>query len=228
MSIFKFALVRNARNLTSITVICIIPVVLVFIPTLWTGIWQHGFYLYALQIMAGSFILARGILNDRVDKTIYRILSAPISIYNYLMQNLLAYLLPLLVQIVVVVTIGALMYGWGVIFSFALILCYTIFAIASVSLSFAWNCLFRNKHSNISAFVMLTTLVGFIGGFWFPVALLPDYIRFFGMLFPAYWVSNSIYNLGAYGLTREYWLSLMAMLLFSAVYLLYGGKRRIV
>jgi len=228
VSIFKFALVRNARNRTSLIVICIIPVVLLFIPALWEGAWQQGFYLYALQIMIGSFMLARGILNDRIDKMIYRILSGPISMYNYLIQNLLAYLLPLLVQIVVVVTIGALLYGWNVIFSFALILCYTVFAIASVAMSFAWSCLFKDKYANISAFVLLTTLVGFIGGFWLPVALLPDYVRFLGMLFPAYWVSSGIYKLSTYGLAMEYWLSLVAMLLFSAVYLLYGGKRRII
>lgn len=228
MSIFKFALVRNSRNLTSLIVICVIPIVLMLIPAFWTGAWHQGFYLYALQIMVGSFMLARGILNDRIDKTIYRILSTPISMYNYLIQNLLAYLLPLFVQIVLVVSIGTLLYDWDTAFSFALILCYTVFAIASVSMSFAWCCLFRNKHSNVSAFAILTTLVGFIGGFWFPINLLPEYIRFLGMLFPAYWVSNGINALGIYGLNGEYWLSLTAMLLFSAVYLLYGGKRRII
>ena len=228
MSIFKFALLRNARNITSLTVICVFPLVLLLIRPLWIGEWQQGFYLIAMQIMVGSFILARGILDDRIDKTIYRILSAPISMYDYLMQNLLAYLLPLFVQILAIVIIGAMLYGWELGFSLALILCYTIFAIASVAMSFAWSCLFKNKYSNFAAFVMLATLVGFIGGFWFPVFLLPDYMRFVGMLFPAYWVSNGIYNLGEYGPAGEYWLSLIAMLLFSAVYLLFGGKRRII
>lgn len=228
MSIFKFALLRNVRNRTTLIVICIIPVVMMFIPALWIGDWQQGFYLYALQIMVGSFILARGILDDRIDKTVYRILSTPISMYNYLIQNLFAYLLSLLVQIGVVVVIGFALNGWDLSFSLALILCYTIFAIASVAMSFAWTCLFKEKSANISAFVILATLVGFIGGFWFPISLLPDYLRFLGMLFPAYWVSYGIYNLNAYGLNWEYWMSLVAMLLFSAVYLLYGGKRRIV
>jgi len=228
MSIFKFALLRNARNRTAIMVICVFPLLLVFIPPLWTGEWAQGFYLIALQIMVGSFILARSIIDDRLDKTIYRILAAPISMYNYLIQNLLAYLLPLLVQIIVIVIIGAMLYGWGLGFSLALILCYTIFAVTSVSMSFAWSCLFQNKYSNFSAFVILATFAGFIGGFWVPISLLPDSMRFLGMLFPAYWASNGIYSLGAYGVTWEYWLSLIAMLLFSAVYLLYGGKRRII
>jgi len=223
-----FALLRNARNRTSIIVVCIFPLILVFIPPLWTGEWKQGFYLMALQIMIGSFILARGIIDDRLDKTIYRILSAPVSMYNYLVQNLLAYLFPLLVQIIVIVTIGAILYDWHLSFSLALILCYTIFAIASVSMSFAWSCLFQNKYSNFSAFVILATFIGFISGFWLPVFLLPDHLRFLGMLFPAYWVSSGIYTLGNYGLSSEYWLSLVAMLLFSAAYLLFGGKRRII
>jgi ABC-type multidrug transport system permease subunit len=67
-----------------------------------------------------------------------------------------------------------------------------------------------------------------LGGFLLPLEILPKVVQYFGAIFPAYWVSTGIGELLADGATHRYWLSLGAIMLFAAAYLLYGGKRRII
>jgi len=234
MTIFKFALLRNVRTPTVLVANWVAPLLIMLLPGLWneavteTGVWTFGLYLLAMQIMISAATLGRRILSDRVEGTIYRILSCPVTMLSYFTQNLLAIILPLFVQIVVMVFLGKIMHSWEMTFSLLLILCYTVFAVASVAASFAWSCLFKSRSTSSATYTLVVILFGTVGGFWMPLSILPNYIRYLGMLFPPYWISNSIYTLQSVGLTRDYWISLLAMLLFATIYLLFGGKRRIV
>ena len=228
MTIFKFVLVRSLKNRIFLAVNAAYPVALVLTRGFWEDGAATGFHLLAIALIFSAFFFGRGILNDKIDGTVTRILAAPVSSFSYFAQNLLAYMVPLSAQIAVVVAVGAILYGWGIAFALLLALCYAVFAMSSVAFSFAWSCLFKSKESNSSSFGVVVMIVLLISGLTLPAQMLPAPVRAVGMLFPAHWMASGIGALLESDPAPRYWLSLAAMSMFTVAYLLYGGKRRII
>ena len=231
MTVFKYALLRGIRSPMSIAVNFGLPFALILLRNLWVGdgiALQNGFTLMAAVLMFGSFLVARGIMNDRQDGTVIRILAGPTTTFRYLTQNLLACMLPLAASIVVVITTGYFLYDWRLSVAFALMLCYTMFATACVAFSFAWSCLFKSREVGFSIFSVVAMFMAALGGLIIPLSMMPDMLRYIGALFPAYWAAFGLETLLNYGAAGRYWLSLGAMALFAVAFLLYGGKRRII
>jgi ABC-2 type transport system permease protein len=230
MTIFKFSLLAKARSKGAIITTVLLPLAMILFRPLWVAdeVWRQGFYFTGMLIFVGSFVLSQEMITERVDGTIVRILASPTSMLGYFMEKLLAYFVPLLLQVTIIVTLGTVLYDWELIFTLALFLSYTVFILTSIALSIAWSCLFKSKANSFSVFSMIAVFVGILGGFMLPLNMLPDGLRFVGMLFPPYWLSNSIWTLQFYGVEGQYWLSLVILLIFAVVFLVYGGKRRIV
>jgi len=212
---------------------CILPLIVIFVPPFWEmggflGDRYAGFGILAMVIWSGAFLMAQGILNDRESGTITRILAGPISMFNYLLQNLLAFMVPLVVQLGLISVIGVVLHGWDATLALGLFVCYTVFTVASVAMSFAWNCLFKRKETSFTTFSAVLTFGIFLSGALVPLSLFPDIVQHVGMIFPAYWAVRGIEVLLETGMTGGYWLSVLAMALFSIAFLLYGGKRRMI
>ena len=232
LTIFRFAIIKGLRNRATLIFNCVLPIVLIFIRPMWEGGIVGGtltsFGLLLMTIWGGAFLMSQGILNDRTSGSIVRILSAPVTTLNYLTQNLLAYMVPLTLQIALVSTLGMILYDWSIQFALALFACYTIFTISAIALSFAWNCLFKSKETSFSSFSALITFGIFLSGGLIPVEMFPGPLQYAGAIFPAYWAIRGIRAFTDYGFGYGYITSLAAMLLIAAICLLYGGKRRII
>ncbi|MCL2568887.1 MAG: ABC transporter permease [Oscillospiraceae bacterium] len=230
MTIFRFALIKGLRNPATLLFNCILPLLLIFVRPLWTGgTAVSGYGLLILVIWGGSFLIAQGTLNDRESGALTRILAAPISMRSYLTQNLLAYMVPLTVQVALISALGTILYDWSLTLALGLFLCYTVFTIASVTMSFAWNCLFKHKETSFASFSAMVTFGSILSGAWIPLAQLPTVLQYAGAIFPAYWGVQGITSLIELGtMGTEYWMGIAAMALFAMAYLLYGGKRRMI
>ena len=230
MTIFRYALLKGLRNPVTLLFNCILPLVIIFIPTLWDdSMFISGFGILALLIWGGAFLMSQGIMQDKESGAVVRILSAPVSMRGYLTQNLLAYMVPLTVQVGLIAVIGSIRYDWGLTIAFAFFLCYTIFTASSVAMSFAWNCLFKKKDSSFTTFSGLITFGSFLSGAYVPLDLLPEMVQHIGGVFPAFWAIRGIESVQGVGyMGQDYWIGLAVMALFTVAYLLYGGKRRIV
>lgn len=232
MTIFRFALIKGLRNPGTFVFNCILPLAFVLIRPLWTGeFFISGFGLLVMIIWGGAFLMSQGILIDRQDGALTRILAAPVSMLNYLTQNLLAFMVPMTAQVILVVVLGMILYGWGLALALALFLCYTVFTISAVAMSFAWNCLFKSKDSSFSSFSVLVTFGTFISGAIIPIQAFPEgIVRYIGAVLPAYWAVRGLNTLSLteLTLTGNFWLSILAMILFAVAFLLYGGKRRLI
>lgn len=228
LTIFKYALLRVYRNPMSLILNAALPLVVIFIPGLWQGEEPFGFSMIGVALMYGSFTAARGILNDKLDGTITRILTSPVTSIKYLAQNLMAAMTPLMAQILAVGIIGSMLYGWETGFTLSVVLIYLLFAAASVAFSYAWSCLFKEKETSYAIFSVLMSLVAMVGGFFIPLAILPDALRYVGALFPAFWVSNGILYLQGGNAMGTYWISIAALIMFSILYMAFGSKRRII
>ena len=230
MTIFRYALIKGLRNPLTLAFNCVLPILLIFLRPLWIGEnFLQGYGLLILLIWGGAFLMAQGTLHDKESGAITRILSAPISMRNYLAQNLLAYMVPLTVQVALVTLLGMGLYNWSPTLALGLFLCYTVFTATSVMMSFAWNCLFKSKNSSFSSFSAAVTFGSFLSGAYISLGNLPTALQYAGAIFPAYWAVRAINSLLEFGTMQgNYWIGLAVMILFSIAFLLYGGKRRMI
>ncbi|MCL2573554.1 MAG: ABC transporter permease [Defluviitaleaceae bacterium] len=229
-TIFRFALIKGLRNPLTLIFNCILPPALMLIRPLWTGEnFLSGYGLLILVIWGGAFLMAQGTISDRESGAITRIMSAPISMRNYLMQNLFAYMVPLTIQVALITALGVILYDWGLTLALGLFLCYTVFTATSVMMSFAWNCLFKKKESSFTTFGAVVTFGSMLSGAYVPLELLPEALQYVGAIFPAYWGMRGISSLLELGaISIDYWIGIAAMIMFMIVFLLYGGKRRMI
>jgi len=223
MVILKFALKRSFRRPLTIFMSFVLPISLLLISGLW-GDGGRGYYLIALVIMFGSFPLTGGMLTDRRERTIVRIMSTPTTTFDYLFQNLIACMVPLLLQSLVISVTGMLLHDWSFTFTFFIGVCYLAFAATSVAFSFAWNCLFKSKEVSFTILSMFLTLASF-AGLLLPLEIFPDNLRTVAMIFPTYWIASSIEELISNGSTLRFGMSISVLTLFVVVFLLYGSKR---
>lgn len=229
MTIFNFALKRGLRSPLSLIFNALVPVVIILIRGLWVDGSLIGFGLVTMAMMTGAFLMAQGILKDKEDGAIIRILTAPVTMVNYFGQNLLACMVPLMGQVILLSMIGFVNYEWTLTFTLALALCYTLFNMASVSFAFAWHSFFKSSENSNNGFMAIVMFIALLSGVMLPVYSLPGILEYVGAIFPAYWVSMSLRALKEYELgVDEFMMYQMILLLFSAAYLLYAGKRRLI
>jgi len=172
--------------------------------------------------------MSLGILSDKTSGTIVRILAAPVTMFDYLSQSLLAFMMPLIIQILLLSVVGAILYNWTLTFFLALALCYIIFTISAVAMGFAWNCLFKDREQSSSIFLALITFGSFLSGALFPLELFPQPLQYVGAILPAFWAVRGINDLLDYGIVSNYWIALLIMLLLAIIFLFYGGKRKLI
>ena len=233
MTIFKYALIRGLKNPLALTLNCGLPILLlvfaeqIFDDGLYIGSDARGFYFIAFTIMWGSFLIAQGIRQDKLEGVIVRILAGPVVLRSYLTQNFLAAMVPMAVISVIIGALGMAVHGWTMAFALGLALCYALLAATSIGLSFAFSCLFKNKDAVAAVFGAMLTLVAFICGLMIPLAGMPTPLFYLGTLFPAHWAARAIEALHLYGISGMYWIGMLAMLMFTVAYILYGSKRGI-
>jgi len=228
MTMFKFALKRGFFSPTALVLNFALPLALMVVMR-GDGLGDQGLYLIAMAVMFGGFFMAKGVQNDRMEGVLLRILSGPVTMRDYFLQNLLGAAVPIIGLCAVISVFGIALHDWDMTFAIGMALCYSFLAITSIGLSFLWSSLFKSKEASSGAFGAVMTLISAVSGFFVPLHLMPDILFYVGALFPAHWASRAIWTLIDYGgFTQMYWLSLLAMLLFAVVYVLLGAKRRLI
>lgn len=227
MTIFYFALLRSLRRRSTLLLLIILPSAMILISPFWTAEVAVGFSFFGITILFGAFMLVRSIMTDRETRTIVRILAAPVTNFQYLFQNLLGYLLLLMAQILLFVSIGSLIYGWEAVVAVKLVMGYGFFAATSVALSLAWNSLFRSKAMSDGVFSVVISVMALLGGVYIPLSMLPDILQKIGMVFPTYWLSSILMEITGPEAPFGIWTSAAMLVLFTAVFLIFGSKRRL-
>lgn len=224
MIIFKHALKRSLAQPLNIFVIMILPLALIFIPST-DNIYPNGFYIYGLLSLFSAFLLCRSIVEERVNKIVQRISSAPLSYASYMCGHLLAYNLILTAQ-AALFTLGLkLFYRTMKTDFFMVFILFFTFNIMTISFSLFWNSLFRSHILSYSLYSGVASLMALTSGITMPLAFLPDRVRSFSMILPTYWLPYGLqvlYNNN----TRYVWLSLIILILYSGVFILIGSRRR--
>jgi ABC-2 type transport system permease protein len=228
MTILRFALKRAFRSPVNVLLLCVIPVGVALLPAVEGRDWTLpiGYHLYGMVIMSAAFLMVRSILEDRISGALQRISAAPVSHMRYLAETLLAYGALLLIQTVLVVGIGVLAHGGRIHSPLLLFVAYFFFSLTSIAFALAWCSLFGRRDVAYGTLSSVITLLTMLGGFYWPIEIMPVFLQRTAPLNPCYWLMEAARELQKSGLTWRFALSLAVMLLFTVAFLLVGSRRR--
>ncbi|TDQ40888.1 ABC transporter permease [Aureibacillus halotolerans] len=225
MTIFVFALKRCFRSPATIILLVAVPILFVFFPqTVETPV-PMSFTFFGVALFFCASRLVHFIMDDRVSKRMTRIAVAPISHFYYLWQTLLAYSLVLFGQSMIFLLGRLFIHGGSIATSFQLIMAYLFFSLSAMGFCLAWCALFRSKQAAGTMIVGVIMMMSMLGGLFWPVEIMPEFLQRIALLLPPYWLAESLFLIiiRADGLQLVFpWLML---LLFSVVFLLGGSKR---
>lgn len=226
MTIFFFAVKRSFRNLTNIVLLCVLPVLVILLPSeMWVTL-PLGFQYYGMFLLFAASKLVSIMLEDRTTGTLTRIGVAPVTHLQYLWQNLVAFSLLLIIQSAVVVS-GGVAYGHDLVAPFLLFVVYAVFSMTSIGFSLAWYSLFRHKETAFSILIGLVLLISMLGGMFWSVENMPEFMQRAAMFLPTYWLAEAMHIVTSEAEVTELGIPLVMLLLFTAGFLLVGSRRRI-
>jgi ABC-2 type transport system permease protein len=224
MIIFKHALKRCFAQPITILIILILPLALIFIPKQ-SSTYPNGLYLYGMISLFSAFLLCKPIVEERINKIMIRISSAPTDYITYLSSHLLAYMLILIVQSIIFL-LGIHFYwqdnGINYLFVFSL---YFIFNIMAITFCLFWNSLFKSYSLAFGLFSGAASVMCLVSGISMPLRLIPEGIRKFTLVLPTYWLPYGLDSLYS-GNINYVLISHGILLVYSGVFLLIGCRRR--
>ncbi|WP_243108681.1 ABC transporter permease [Clostridium rectalis] len=166
------------------------------------------------------------VLKDKQSKIYYRIFTAPVSPKKYTIQNLLSFLVVLLLQIIVIFAfiIGILKMQIPSLFeTFLLFMFYSVF-IVSFALFLCSNSKDLRTVSTISNITI--TPMAMLGGCFWPIEIMPEILQKISNFIPITWmlraVNKLMYNNSLYNILPE--ISILS--LFTIVFLLLACWRK--
>lgn len=228
MTIFRFALIRTLRNGYNIGLLLALPLLIVFWPPDDRFALPAGYRYYGVVLLFLAAKLVHVLLEDRVNRIVQRISASPVTHFRYLLQNLLAYEVPLLVQIGIVTATGIFLHGLSVLTFAALFALFVFFSLTAIGFSLAWCSLFRDKSTSFAILSSVIMLLSMVGGLLWPVGIMPELLQRAAMFLPTYWLAEGLMLISAEASWGKLSVPLGILLLFTMAFLLIGSKRRLV
>lgn len=178
-----------------------------------------GFFIMFLMVNTTS--IANLILQEKRDKTFYRVLASPVKPKTYLLSNFLLNVFVALLQIVIILLLLALLLGLNFNSSlFEIFLVLISFAIVSISLSmmiisFSSS---TNYASNLTTLIVTPTCM--IGGVFWPVNMMPKLLQKLSDFMPQKWAIDAIDKLQTGSGFGDIYINIATLLAFAGVFML--------
>lgn len=227
MTIFRFALKRSVRSVANLILLAVFPVAVIFFPQTDPRLFPAGYQYYAVLLLFTASKLVHMIMEDRKNKMLTRIGVAPVTHFQYLTQNLLAFALLLMIQSAVVTGGGVFVHGSVLGNPLQLFLLFGFFSFTAICFSLAWCSLFRHPESSIAVMFSIIIIMAMLGGMLIPIEYLPEQLQRFAMFFPTYWMTVGMKMVAARALFSELAVPLIVLLMFSSLFLLIGSRRKL-
>lgn len=133
------------------------------------------------------------ILEDKKNNTYTRMFASPLKNWSYMLQNILSILIVVLIQVYI-----AFKFMTGVFKAqlgaseLNMFLIFAIYALSCVALSLAVVSISKNIKQASVLGLLINTLVGMLGGFFWPKDYMPSTMITIGKFTPAYWLTDGI------------------------------------
>ncbi|QDI92245.1 ABC transporter permease [Salicibibacter halophilus] len=227
MTIFTFALKRIFRDKSNLASLTLFPIAAIFLPA--NDNWPllpYGYQFFGVLILFVAIRLTGLLIDDRQKGVVKRLAAAPVTHFQYLFQNLLAFSVIVIAQCILVIA-GGVMYGNELYEPLWLLVLFLVFSFTAIAFTLAWNTLYRNKETSFLIFMAVIMIIAMLGGLILPVDMLPDTLEKIAVIFPTYWLAEGIEwvvlgeNIGDFLLING------VLLLYALLFLIIGSIRRI-
>ncbi|MBN1837832.1 MAG: ABC transporter permease [Spirochaetales bacterium] len=226
MTILRFALKRSFRGGFNILLLCMLPVGVVFIPSVEGTTLPLGIHFYGQVVMFAAFLMVRSLVDDRTSGVLTRVMAAPVSYFRYLWETLLAYGILLILQNAVVVGLGVVLYGKSLGSPLLQWVAFSCFSLTSIALCLVVFSLFGRRDTAYGSLWIVILLLSLVGGFYWPVDMMPGFLQRVARVTPPYWLVNALTVLQRGDPPARFALSVVIMLLFTMAFLVVGSRRR--
>lgn len=184
-----------------------------------------GFLIMSMIFLSNN--TAQLILDDKQNKTFFRIFASPISTKSYMLQNILSSLVILLIQITLIFTIMVKIFhaefGMSLFSVYAL---YLLFSLMCVSLGVAVVSISKNTRQAGAINSFITVPMCMLGGCFWPISFMPDILVKISNFMPTTWIlraaSKVIDGSSLVGVKTE----ISVILLFTLVFILLGSWKK--
>lgn len=180
-----------------------------------------------MMIMFSMFFMLGGastLVQEREDGTLRRLLVMPIKKIVILLGKLEGVYISGLIQVTILILVGALLFGvnWGEA-PLALALMVLCYAFAITSLGMLMAALVRTQAQVDSITTIVVLAMAPLGGAWWPLEIVPDWMRTLGHFFPTAWAMDGFSDIVTRGLgLQDILLEAAALLGFGIVFLAIG------
>ncbi|CAG9623329.1 ABC transporter permease [Sutcliffiella rhizosphaerae] len=227
MTIFYFALKRSFSNTTNLIFLTLFPIACIFLPE--GDVWPflpYGYQYFGILTLFIGIRLASIILEDREKGVVKRLAVAPISHFQYLSQNLLAFSVILILQCAIVV-FGGVLFGQNLYQPGWLLLIYVSFSFTSLAIALAWISIYRKKEVAFLVYMSLIFIVVVLGGLMIPLEIFPDILKRLAVIFPTYWLTEGLNWIVFEENILDFLLINGVLWLYTIVFIIIGSVKRI-
>lgn len=181
-----------------------------------------GFTLMFLMGLVTSSVSL--IMDDRRERTMKRMFSAPVRSYEIALGNFLGSFIIGLIQILVVLLVGryVLQYNYGLpLYLYFLIL--AAFMLVSMGIASTVAGLIRNPNNTGMLNSLILTPTCMLGGCFWPISIMPDYMQKAANFVPQKWAIQAVDIAATGGGWNELWLPFAILGLMAVVLLAIGS-----
>jgi ABC-2 type transport system permease protein len=168
------------------------------------------------------------VLEDKQLKTYGRVLSSPVSMRSYFVQNLLSNIAIMFMQVC------AIFFILGFVFKAdlgpsrgSLMILFGVFSLTAVALGMAISSFSKDLRQDNAMSYLITIPMSMLGGCFWPLEIMPKALQQLANLTPVTWVLRAseklLYGSSLYDIGSE----LAILLLFALVFLIVGSNKRV-
>lgn len=187
-------------------------------------VYNLGFLI--MFMMIGATATSGLILKERRNRTFYRICSSPVSARQYLMGNLIANLVRIIIQINIILFISEKVLRINLYASyFELFIVLTCIGVAAIGIGFlivAFSYT-SNQSGGLSNLIIIPTCM--LGGCFWPLQIMPDKLQKLSKFVPQSWAMDAVNKLQGGKSFRDIALNIFILLAFSAVFFIVAAYK---
>lgn len=181
---------------------------------------------YAWAAILSAFFMVKVVMEDRRRGLPWRVGVLPMSRRRYLLQCVLAVFL--VGEVAALLLLGGVraVIGYPLPNFWHLLLLVSIYNLFATGLSVALFSLIRRESTVSFVLVMMSTLMSMLGGTYWPVEMMPEFMQQLAMISPNYWFDRAL--TGMERITPgDFWLPVFLIFCFTAVVFLLGSWRSV-
>jgi len=179
---------------------------------------QAGFGIFIFASIFSIWAICMLAFKEKILKTYQRILISPITHIQYVMGNVIASMSFALMHMVISIPIIYLIFDIKNFISIGnlIILMFALYA-SVITLGVLLVSLGKRQNSLMAINVLVLTITSMLGGCYWSIEFMPQFMQNIGKITPQYWFNAAIINLSK---NESIYLNVIVLMSFAIIYLL--------